>query len=288
MVQAPSAPRVTVDGKFFRLGEKKFYVKGIAYGPFAPNAAGQLFASPEQTAADFAQIRELGANVIRIYHVPAKWFLDLAAQHNLKLLIDIPWNRHLCFLDSAEYRAQAREAVRRAVLSCARHPAVFALSIANEIPSDIVRWSGPKAVANFLDELIAEAKRADPDCLCTFTSYPPTEFLCPRSTDFVCFNVYLHDRQPFRNYLARLQMLADSKPLVLGEFGIDSLREGEARKCEILQWQIEDAFRAGLAGAVVYSFTDDWWKDGRQIDDWQMGVTTVSREPKDSFRTVQK
>src|SRR3954447_7390417 len=119
MVQAVSSvPRVTVDGKFFRLGEKKFYVKGVAYGPFAPNAAGQLFASPEQTAADFAQIRELGANVIRIYHIPGKSCLDFAAAQNLKVLIDIPWNRHLCFLDSPEYRAQAREAVSRAVLSC--------------------------------------------------------------------------------------------------------------------------------------------------------------------------
>jgi len=285
---APSAPRVTVDGKFFRLGEKKFYAKGIAYGPFAPNAAGQLFASPQQTAADFAQIRELGANVIRTYHVPAKWFLDLAESQNLRVLIDIPWNRHLCFLDSSEYRAQACEAVRRAVQSCARHPAVFAFSIANEIPSDIVRWSGPNAVANFIDLLISVAKRVDPDCLCTFTNYPPTEFLGPRSTDFACFNVYLHEQQPFRNYLARLQMLADTKPLVLGEFGIDSLREGEGRKCEILQWQIEDAFRAGLAGAIVYSFTDDWWKDGRQIEDWQMGLTTSARQPKDSFRAVQK
>lgn len=284
---ASSVSRVTVDGKFFRLGEKKFYVKGVAYGPFAPNAAGQLFATPEQTAADFAQIRELGANVIRIYHVPAKWFLDLAASNNLKVLIDIPWNRHLCFLDSPDYRAQARDAVRRAVQTCARHPAIFAFSIANEIPSDIVRWSGPKAVANFLDDLIAVAKRADPECLCTFTSYPPTEFLCPRSTDFLCFNVYLHEQRPFRDYLARLQMLSDSKPVVLGEFGMDSLREGEARKCETLQWQIEDAFRSGLAGAVLYSFTDDWWKDGRQIDDWQMGLTTVSRQPKDSFGAVQ-
>src|SRR5215831_18570697 len=238
---ASSLSRVTVDGKFFRLDEKKFYVKGVAYGPFAPNAAGQLFASAEQTAADFAQIRDLGVNVIRIYQVPAKWFLDLAAAQNLKVLIDIPWNRHLCFLDSPQYRAQARDAVRLAVQSCARHPAVFAFSVANEIPSDIVR-----------------------------------------------FNVYLHDQQPFRNYLARLQMLADSKPLLLGEFGIDSLREGEPRKCDILQWQIEDAFRAGLAGAVVYSFTDDWWRDGRQIEDWQMGLTTSTRQPKASFRAVQQ
>src|SRR5207237_547332 len=78
-VAASSLPRVSVDGKFFRLGEKKFYVRGVAYGPFAPNAAGQPFASPEQTAADFDQIRELNANLIRVYHVPSTWFLDLAA-----------------------------------------------------------------------------------------------------------------------------------------------------------------------------------------------------------------
>jgi beta-galactosidase/beta-glucuronidase len=111
--------RVSVDGKFFRFGEKKFYAKGLAYGPFAPNAAGQPFASPEQTARDFAQIRELGANLIRVYHVPAKWFLDLAAENKLKVLIDIPWNKHLCFLDSRTQRAEACEAVRRAVFACA-------------------------------------------------------------------------------------------------------------------------------------------------------------------------
>ena len=42
------------------------------------------------------KIQQLGANLrTRIYHVPAKWFLDLAAEHGLKLLIDIPWNKQL-------------------------------------------------------------------------------------------------------------------------------------------------------------------------------------------------
>src|SRR5512137_459987 len=114
-VAASSVARARVDGKFFRLGEKKFYAQGVAYGPFAPNASGQPFASPEQTARDFAQIRELGANLIRVYDVPSGGFLDLAAEHQLKVLIDIPWNKHLCFLDSAQDRSEAREAVRRAV-----------------------------------------------------------------------------------------------------------------------------------------------------------------------------
>src|SRR5262249_16868430 len=152
--------------------------------------------------------------------------------------------------------------------SCARHPAVFALSVANEIPADIVRWSGARAVADFIDELVSEVKELDPDLLCTWCNYPPTEFLHPQRVDFVCFNVYLHQRPNFKNYLARLQMQVDSKPLLLGETGIDSLREGEERKCEILSWQIEETFRAGLAGAVVFSFTDDWWRGGEQVADW--------------------
>ncbi len=284
----PSSARVTVDGKFFRLGDKKFHIKGVSYGPFAPDGEHGHFASREQTARDFAQIRELGANVVRVYHVPQRWFLDLALENSLRVLVDIPWNKHLCFLDSAEQKKEARDFVRNAAQACSGHPAVFAYSVANEMAPDIVRWSGARAVANFIDELVAEAKRMDPDCLCTFTNYPPTEFLRPQSLDFLCFNVYLHHRQPFKNYLARLQMIADARPLVLGEFGIDSLREGEPQKCEILSWQIEVAFRAGLAGTVVFSYTDDWWRGGQQIEDWKMGLTTRDRQRKDSFRAVQK
>jgi O-antigen biosynthesis protein len=283
-----SRPRVGVDGKFFRLGAKKFHVKGVAYGPLALNSAGQPFASPEQTAADFAQIRQLGANLVRIYHPPPRWLLDLAAQHDLLLQIDIPWGRQFCFLDSAEQRSAACEAVRRAVYACSRHPAVFAFSVANEIPPDVVRWSGTRAVADFIDELILEGKRIDPEALFTFASFPPTEFLRPQSVDFVCFNVYLHNRKPFRNYLARLQMWAESKPLVLGEFGIDSLREGEERKCEILEWQIEECFRAGLAGTIIFSYTDEWWHGDKRVEDWEFGLTTRDRKPKGSFEVVRK
>jgi len=283
-----SRPRAYVDGKFFRRGAEKLHLKGVAYGPFAPNAAGERFASPGQTVQDFSLIRELGANLLRVYHVPPRWFLDLAAEHDLLLLIDIPWDKHLVVLEEAARRTAARQAVCHAVLACARHPAVFAYSVANEIPADIVRWSGAARVADFIDDLVAEAKRLDPQCLCTFTNFPTTEFLRPQALDFICFNVYLHQPQPFQSYLARLQLLADAKPLVLGEFGVDSLREGEPAKCEWLAWQIELAFRAGLAGTVVFSFTDDWHRGGQQITDWQMGLTTAARERKPSFEAVRK
>src|SRR5262249_25334321 len=145
------------------------------------------FASPEQTALDLDQIRELGANVVRIYNVPPRWFLDMAGDRELKGLVDIPWNKHLSY-DTAQRRAEARDSLGRAVLACSRHPAVFAFSIANEIPPDIIRWTGSTAAAEFIDELVFEARRVDPESLCTYTNFPSTEFLHPRAVDFVTFN----------------------------------------------------------------------------------------------------
>jgi glycosyltransferase involved in cell wall biosynthesis len=283
-----SQKRVRVDGKFFRAGERKFYVKGVNYGPFAPDANGYAFASESQTRRDFALIKELGANLVRIYHVPERKFLDQAAEAGLRVLIDIPWNKHVCFIDSQKERRAALDTVREAAKIGAGHPAVFAYSVVNEFPPDLVRWSGARKVADFIDDLVDEAKSVDSDCLCTFTNYPPTEYLRPQNLDFFCFNVYLHNRRPYENYLARLQMIADTKPIMLGEFGVDSIREGEERKCELLAWQIEAAFRGGLAGTVVFSFTDDWFRAGRQVDDWAMGITTRDRTPKASFETVKR
>ncbi len=285
---ASSAHRVRVDGKCFRLGPQKFHPKGVTYGPLKPDASGGCFGDLERARRDFELVRRLGANLLRIYHVPPRWFLDLAEEFGLKLLIDIPWSKHLCFLDDPRPKEEARAAVREAVKACAGHAAVFAYSVVNEIASDIVRWSGARAVEDFIDDLVAEAKAVDPDCLCTFANYPPTEFLRPRTLDFLCFNVYLHHRQPFENYLSRLQMIADAKPLIIGEFGIDYLREGEDRKCEILAWHVESVFRYGLAGTVLFSFTDEWFKDGRLVEDWTLGLTSADRVLKPSFHAVSK
>lgn len=282
-----SGARVRVDGKFFRLGEKKFYVKGVTYGPFPPNARREEYPEPEQVMRDFALIRKLGANLLRVYQVPPRWFLDLAEEHELKLLVDVPWQKHRCFLSSEKLKQQAREAVQQAVRACLGHPAVFAFSVVNEIPADIVRWSGPADIEAFIDELISLAKAIDPECLGTFGNFPPTEFLRPRNVDFVCFNIYLLGRKPFENYLARLQM-ATPKPLVLGEFGVDAQGAGPARQCEVVPRQIEAAFRAGLAGAVVFSFTDDWYVGGRSIQEWSFGLTTQDRAPREVFALVEK
>src|SRR5206468_349635 len=80
----------------------------------------------------------------------------------------------------------------------------LAYSIANEIPSNIVRWYGARRIERFLAELTDVARQIDPDGLVTYANYPSTEYLDLSFLDFVTFNVYLHDRETFRRYLFRL------------------------------------------------------------------------------------
>jgi hypothetical protein len=52
----------------------------------------------------------------------------------------------------------------------------------------------------------------------------------------------------FTRYLARLQLVAGDRPLVVGEFGLDTHRHGETRQAEALGWAWGAVLRAGLAG----------------------------------------
>lgn len=280
------ADRVMADGKFFRLGAHKFYPKGVTYGPFKADAEGYQFPSPQQAEHDFKLIRNLNANCLRVYHLPPPWFLDLAHQYGLKLLVECNWAKHTCFLESETSIAYARESVRRNARTLRGHPAVFALTLVNEIPPDVARWYGAGKVEAFINELAVIAKFEDPERLVTFANYPPTEFLQPTGIDFVSFNVYLHDNRPFANYLDRLQSIAGDRPLVITEFGMDSLREGEEHKAAVLAGHVETAFRAGAAGTFIFSFTDDWHTGGHQIENWFFGLTDRARSPRPSYHAV--
>ena len=284
-----SATRVRRDGKFFRLGEKKFFVKGVTYGPFAANSAGEDLPEPARVLADFQHMLTLGVNCVRVYHLPPTWFLDLAESLGLKVFVDVPWPKYIAFLGDDEAENAAREAVRSAARSCGNHNATFAISVVNEIPAGVVRFMGHRAVEQFIDELIQIAHDEAPECLVTFANYPSTEFLHPDGGDFICFNVYLHDDKVLRNYLARLQSIAQDKPLILGEYGVDTMREyPEEKQAEILDRHVRAVFDEGLVGTFIFAYTDDWFTGGYQIEDWRFGITHADRTPKPACDVVQR
>jgi GT2 family glycosyltransferase len=285
---ADSSRRVRLDGKFFRLGDRKFWVKGVTYGPFEPRQDGAHLPDRIQLEADLRQIAGLGANTVRVYHVPPRSFLDAAQAFQLKVLVDVPWSKHRCFLDDREDRESGRRAVREAARAAKGHPALLALSVVNEIPPDVVRWLGRERVAAFFDELVDVARQEDPEALLTFSSFPSTEYLQAATVGFHMMNVYLHKREKFRAYLQRLQNLADEKPLVLGEYGIDSLRNGEEEQAALLGMHLEEVFGNGLAGTCCFAYTDDWFTGGHPITDWAFGLVRRDRSLKPAFHAVAR
>ena len=134
----------------------------------------------------------------------------------------------------------------------------------------------------------ARVRDEHPEALVSYANFPSTEYLTIDFTDFVCFNVYLHDETAFRRYIARLHNLAVDQPLVLTEFGVDSMREGEEEQRRILSWQIRSAFEAGVAGTFVFAWTDEWFTGGHPIEDWAFGLVDRERRPKPSFGEVAR
>ncbi len=278
---------MTVRSKFFFEGEKKFFVKGVTYGPFAPDAEGYEFGPRDQAARDLAAIRESGANLVRIYTNPPTWFLDLCLENRLRVLLSIAWMEHVEFLNDPKVRASVEKAVIEAVRLHKGHHAIFGYLLGNEIPSSMVRWLGAKRVTEFVEHLVNIARREDPRALYSYASYPPTEYLLPQNVDFLTFNVYLHRREDFERYLARLQNLAEDKPLIMGEFGMDTIRHTEEEQEEMIGWHLDSVVRGGLAGTILYAWTDEWFRGGNQILDWNFGLVRRDRTPKKALATVR-
>ncbi|HET6879209.1 MAG TPA: glycosyltransferase [Pirellulales bacterium] len=287
-VRAPAALRPGVDGKFFTREGERLRVQGVTYGPFAPNIDGEPFPARGLAAADFEQMTACGVNAIRTYHLPPEWLLALADELRLNVFVDVPWSKHLCFLEGSRARREARHAVHTAATRGRAFSSVLAYSIGNEIPPDVLRWHGSRRVARWLAELCDVAKQADPLGLVTYASYPPTEYLDLSFLDFATFNVYLHDRAAFRRYLFRLQNLVGDKPLLLGEIGMDTVRHGQAAQAEFLGGHVREATLLGLAGAFVFSWTDDWHTGGHTIHDWAFGITQADRTPKHACRELDR
>lgn len=279
---------VEVRAKFLFEGEKKFFLKGVTYGPFAPDAEGFFVGNPEKARKDFALVREMGANLLRVYHVPPRWFLDIAKEFRLRVLISIPWAEHVEFLNHSGMRHQIVDTIRTAVATHKGHEAIFGYLVGNEIPTSMVRWLGARRVTEFVEHLISVARETDPRPLYSYASYPPTEYLLPQNVDFYTFNVYLERQRDFEKYLARLQNLAGDKPLVFGEFGLDTMRKGEDMQVEVLKWHLDSVVRGGAAGTIFFSWTDEWFTGGHEISDWEFGLVTRDRKPKKAFHMLKE
>lgn len=279
--------RPRAHGKFIFVDDEKLYIRGVTYGTFRPLEDGHEYPPPEMVERDFALMATNGLNAVRTYTAPPRWLLDAAQRHGLHIMVGLPVERYMGYLIDQQDAPDIEAIVRAAVRSCAGHPAVLCYVIGNEIPAPIVRWHGHRRIERFLKQLYRAAKSEDPAGLVTYVNYPSTEYLQLPFLDLVCFNVYLEDQERLEAYLARLQNIAGDRPLLMSEIGLDSLRNGEDTQAQTLDWQVRATFAAGCAGAFVYAWTDEWYRSGVDVDDWEFGLTRRDRSPKPALESVR-
>ena len=277
-----------VDGKFLEVDGRRVLVKGVAYGTFAPDSEGTQFPSVERIQQDFARMAAVGINTVRTYTPPSPALLDTALQHGLSVVVGLAWPQHIPFLDDRRLTRRIKRDTVATVRRIAAHPAALLFALGNEIPAGIVRWHGSRKIERFLRELYEDVKAAAPDSLLTYVNFPPTEHLELNAFDVFAYNVYLHRETELRSYLARLQHLAGTRPLLLAEAGADSLREGRDGQACITATHLKTAFAEGACGAVAYSWTDEWWRGGRPIDDWAFGLVDEARQDKPALAAVRE
>jgi glycosyltransferase involved in cell wall biosynthesis len=277
--------RVRVDGKHFARRGLRFPFRGVTYGTFRPRDDGERFPERGPAKLDLAAMAHAGFTVVRTYTAPPDDIVDLAADHDLRLLASAfyaDW-RYLVGTSRRQRREVARtaeEEVRATARRLAGRPEVLGLSLGNEVPADVVRWLGPKEIARLIERLAQVVRAEDPDLLITYANYPSTEYLPLDGLDFLTFNVFLEDQDDFRRYLTRLHHLAGDRPLVLGETGLhagDGDSAGERRQADVIDWQLEAALERGVAGTCLFSWTDEWWVGDAAVEGWRFGLTRADR-----------
>ena len=286
IIESVHAGKMQVKGKFLYCGEEKFYVKGVTYGTFKPNKDGEHFPCSGLVEKDFEMMSLHGINAVRTYTIPPVFLLDMAEKYRLKVMVGLPWEQHITFLDDAPKKNDIIKRVKANVLQCEKHSAILCYTIGNEIPAPIVRWYGKKSIEHFLKQLYNAVKEIDNAALVTYVNYPTTEYLDLGFLDFDCFNVYLETAEKLSKYLSRLHNLSGDRPLVLAEIGLDSYRNGVQKQAEILVWQIETIFEKGCAGMFVFAWTDEWWRGGFDIEDWDFGLVDRQRNAKPALQAV--
>ena len=261
----------------------------MTYGAFQPDPEGREYHDATILDRDFAMMAANGLNAVRIPHTtPARELLDIAQSHGLRVMVGLSAEQFAGYLIDRKGAPAIEKLIRAKARICAHHPSLLCYALGNEIAAPVVRWLGRRRVENYLEQLYWAVKEEDPDALVTYVNYPTTEYLHLPFLDLLTFNVYLESQDRLAAYLARLQNIAGDRPLIMSEIGLDSLRNGETAQAEALDWQLRTTFAPGCAGAFIFSWTDEWFRAGEQVEDWAFGITTRERRPKPAMIAVRK
>jgi hypothetical protein len=306
---------VQIRGKALYADGRPFLVKGMHYGPWRPGSGPNKnypYPAPELIDSDLKLISELNVNTILVVDPPG-YVLDLAEKRGLKVLyaFTINW----WSIETPQFSA-SRDDILQRVANYRYKPSLLGWILGNEIPNAVLEQRGEKPIRDGLLDLYGAVKQTDNQHFVTHSNWPITKGVDLRFLDVTSFNVYpLWPPDVVANgygkYIERvLQPIAGNKPLLITEFGANTIEAGEDGQARLLRSSWQGLQSAGACGGVVFEFADEWWKNydnpKRQGDWWDRkaapddekqhdldpeeyyGVMTGERQPRMAASTVKE
>jgi len=103
-----------------------------------------------------------------------------------------------------------------------------------------------------LKPLARIAKAEDPEGWSRYVNYPSTPNILSAVFGLCLLQRLSRSQERLEAYLARLQNIATTNaPLVMAELGLDSLRNGEDKQADVLDWQVRPH---GLCGGPAAGY----------------------------------
>jgi glycosyl hydrolase family 2 len=161
----------------------------------------------------------------------------------------------------------SREVILKRVSDFRQKPALLGWILGNEIPNAVLEQRGEKPVRDGLLDLYAAIKELDNEHFITHSNWPITKDIDLRFLDVSSFNVYpLWPPEVvangYGNYIQKvLQPIAGNKPLLITEFGANTIEAGDEGQARLLRSSWQGLQLAGACGGVVFEFADEWWKN---------------------------
>lgn len=259
-------PLSAVRGEQLFMNHQPVQIRGIHYSPWGPGTGPDgTHPYPERSIVeqDLRRIVNLGANTVLIHSAPG-WVADAAAEHGLFVIYKL----HMSWNDTSEeaFERESRRALAE-IESLKSHRGIFLWVLGNEVPRWVVDALGSAVVANRLNGLAGRVRAIDRERLIGHANWPPTKELDLSAMDVVCFNLYPAwpyevSVRGFGPYLREVLVpLAGGRPLLITEFGINTLEAGESRQAQVISDCWREIESSGIAGGVVFSWMDEWWKN---------------------------
>lgn len=295
---------VRVDGKDILMNGKKLRIKGLCRHEDHPQFCAALpYAA---ITADFAAIKDLGANSVRTAHYPNdEIFLDLCDE--LGLLV---WEENHArglseeAMRNPNFEAQAEKVIREMIPAHYNHPSIYIWGILNECASDSAY--GRECYKRQF-ELIRKLDSSRP---CSFASCKFKTDICFDLPDIVSYNIYplwYHDT-PADEYLDDLYRWVQTetggagKPFLITEIGAGGIygyraahhaKWTEEYQAMALEKQLSAVLgHPDCSGVYIWQFCDirvsEEWFGGRPRTMNNKGIVDEYRRRKLAYDVVKK